>query len=54
MPNKFNIDTLPKDLADHKKVLCPECEKGYIVTPYDPLKSHFFHCTNCKFKVNLN
>lgn len=39
-------------LREGKKVVCPQCHKGIIRTPYDPKTSKFFKCDNCKYMIN--
>ena len=46
------IGTMMKALQEGKEVICPECKKGEIITPYNPRTSTFFKCTNCNFKIH--
>lgn len=48
------IGTMTRALREGKDVICPECKKGKIVTPYNPRTSTFFKCTNCNFKINMD
>ena len=41
-------------LRNGEKVQCDICGKGYLVTPYDYKTSHYFECSNCKSKLNIN
>lgn len=43
-----------KKLRAGEKVKCPECEKGVITTNSDPKISHFFKCTHCNLKINID
>lgn len=47
------IGAMIRSLREGKEVICPECKKGKIVTPYDPRTSIYFKCTNCNFKVHM-
>ena len=46
------IGTMMKALQEGEEVICPECKKGKIITPYNPRTSTFFKCTNCNFKIH--
>lgn len=48
---EINVIEFMKQLRDGKELSCPECGKGKIVTDYDPLTSHSFHCTECDFSI---
>lgn len=43
-----------KKLRSGEKVKCPECSEGIITTKYNPETSRFFHCTKCKFMINID
>lgn len=50
------IGEMMRKLRQGEKVECPECHKGFIVTPYDPKKSHYFECDNseCNYTINID
>ena len=41
-------------LRNGNKLLCPECQKGFVTTSYTPEISHFFSCDNCDFMIHLD
>ena len=41
-------------LRNGEEVKCPDCKKGIIVTEYNPKTSKSFHCTECKFMINID
>lgn len=46
------IGKMMRDLRSGKDVVCPECQKGRIRTPYNPQTSKFFKCDKCNFMIN--
>lgn len=46
------IGNMMKKLHNGEKVICPDCKKGIIKTPYNPSTSKFFKCDNCSFMIN--
>lgn len=51
-PTEFNA--MLKKLRKGEKVVCPLCEKGFLVTSGDYKTTHGFHCTNCNKKLNID
>lgn len=47
------IGTMIRALREGKEVICPECKKGKIITPYNSRTSTCFNCTNCNFKIHM-
>lgn len=43
-----------KKLCNGEKVKCDICNEGYLVTPYDYKTSHYFECSHCKAKLNID
>lgn len=41
-------------LRNGSKLLCQECQKGFVSTPHDPEISHFFSCDKCVFMINID
>lgn len=50
------VGEMLKKLRNGEEVVCPDCQKGIIRTPYDPKISHYFECDNdeCKYKINID
>lgn len=48
------IGMMIRSLREGKEVLCPECKKGKIITPYNPKTSTYFKCDNCNFKIHMD
>lgn len=51
---KTNGAEIIKKLRKGEEVICPECNKGKLVTEYDYKISHNFHCTECDLEINLD
>lgn len=43
-----------KKIRNDEKVKYPECQKGILITPFNPQISHFFKCNECGMKINID
>ncbi len=50
------VREMMQKLRNSEEVLCPQCRKGKIVTPYDPKTSKSFKCNNneCGFTITYD
>lgn len=50
------VKEMMQKLRNGEDVLCPQCNRGRIETPYDPKISKFFKCNNdeCDFTINYD
>lgn len=50
--NTPNIDW--DNLHKGEKVVCPECNGGYLVSPCNLKISKSFKCNKCGFRINMD
>lgn len=48
----IKIDIHYDKLRNGEDVVCPECKKGILKTPYDPKTSKYFKCNHCGMMIN--